>query len=304
MERALSDDLQRVVSEITVDDNRHVTLITEQGEVHADVSALEPVDTAIRRALVLWEGAELEVRLGGEIIDEQDTFEGNDLEDGARLDVRVCLRKTRNVNFRWPADYASFDRLHAEHIKTVVVGDSKTGKTSLIHGLSQIGGRFDNIDHVPTVFDNYESGPIDDDNGPPFFLDLWDTAGSEDYSRLRPLSYPDTVLFLVLFRLDEGPSLTVARERYLASELRAIEDSSRYPGRISALSILVGTRLPDQPMGLGRPAREAVSAILHEHPECFGYIECCLDREGIKYLQAELCVLLRAVQGGQKARRL
>ena len=36
--------------------------------------------------------------------------------------------------------------------------------------------------------------------GEPYTLGLFDTAGQEDYDRLRPLSYPQTDVFLVCFR--------------------------------------------------------------------------------------------------------
>ena len=61
--------------------------------------------------------------------------------------------------------------------------------------------------YVPTVFENYITYPVHPPTGKTVELALWDTAGQEEYDRLRPLSYPETDLIFVCFAIDCPNSL-------------------------------------------------------------------------------------------------
>ena len=49
--------------------------------------------------------------------------------------------------------------------------------------------------------------------GEPYTLGLFDTAGQEDYDRLRPLSYPQTDVFLVCFSVVSPSSFENVKEK-------------------------------------------------------------------------------------------
>ncbi len=57
----------------------------------------------------------------------------------------------------------------------------------------------------PTVFDNFVADIQLD--GKPVHLQLWDTAGQEEYERLRPLSYSKAHIILIAFSVDTPDSL-------------------------------------------------------------------------------------------------
>ena len=82
--------------------------------------------------------------------------------------------------------------------KIVVVGDAFVGKTCLVtaYGTNKFPEGY-----APTVADNYE-GQVEVD-GKLVNLTIWDTAGQNEFSDLRPLAYNCADVFVICFTLTD-----------------------------------------------------------------------------------------------------
>lgn len=116
-----------------------------------------------------------------------------------------------------------------KHVKCVVVGDEESDKTKLL--IAYTTGSSPG-EYVPTVFDNYKKTILFNDEE--IDLQLWDTSGQNDYVKLRPLSYPQTDIFIVTFSLVSPMSLQNVEDIWVP-EIREHCPNTPY--------ILVGTKL-------------------------------------------------------------
>jgi len=181
-----------------------------------------------------------------------------------------------------------------QDIKLMVVGDGSVGKTCLL--ISYTTNSFPG-EYVPTVFDNYNANAIVEGN--PVNLGLWDTAGSEEYDTLRPLSYPGTDVFLICFSLFSPESYDSVLKKWYKEITEHAPDTP---------IILVGTKLDL------RGKSEAISSlkennqepISSEKGEALGkkigakkYLECsALTQEGLAKVFEEAVKIILFPKGG------
>jgi len=97
-----------------------------------------------------------------------------------------------------------------QQMKTVVVGDGAVGKTCLLASFAT--AKFPK-EYVPTIFNN-QSVPVGVD-GRDVLLSIFDTAGQEDYDKMRPISYPGTDVFIVCYSVDMPASKANVLQKWL-----------------------------------------------------------------------------------------
>ncbi|KAI9204794.1 rho family small GTP binding protein cdc42 [Polychytrium aggregatum] len=188
-------------------------------------------------------------------------------------------------------------------MKCVVVGDGAVGKTCLL--ISYTTNKFPS-EYVPTVFDNYAVTVMIGNE--PYTLGLFDTAGQEDYDRLRPLSYPQTDVFLICFSVVSPASFENVKEKWHP------EVTHHCPG---VPCIIVGTQvdLRDDSATIEKLAKNRQRPITPEAGERLAkdlnavkYLECsALTQKGLKNVFDEAIIAALeppSKSGGKKKCRI
>jgi Ras-related C3 botulinum toxin substrate 1 len=161
-----------------------------------------------------------------------------------------------------------------QNIKCVVVGDGAVGKTCLL--ISYTTNAFPG-EYIPTVFDNYSANVMVD--GKPCQLGLWDTAGQEDYDRLRPLSYPQTDVFLICFSVISRSSFENVKTKWFPEVKHHVPEAPR---------LLVGTKKdlrndPNVTSQVTQLVTESEANDLAKQIDARKYVECsALTQENLK----------------------
>ncbi|KAL9654413.1 hypothetical protein ABK040_010440 [Willaertia magna] len=163
-------------------------------------------------------------------------------------------------------------------LKCVVVGDGAVGKTCML--ISYAEDKFPDK-YIPTVFENYSANVVYGNKT--INLTLWDTAGQEDYDKLRPLSYPDTNVFVIAFSVINRTSFENIRSKWYPEINLHARD---------APIILVGTKidLRDDSKEIEKLKKEGTQPVTRKEGEdlareigAYSFCECsALNRAGLK----------------------
>ena len=148
----------------------------------------------------------------------------------------------------------------AKELKLVAVGDGAVGKTSL---LMVLNGKPFPERYVPTIFENYTQAV--DIQGVPYKLHIWDTAGQDEYDRLRPLSYSGANAILLCFALDSKQSFVNLSERWIGEVKHYCKD---------AKIILIGTKADLRQTGNPNHVTDDEAKGFLAEQKCDAFIPC------------------------------
>lgn len=104
-------------------------------------------------------------------------------------------------------------------VKIVLVGDALTGKSGTL--ISYTTNSFPK-EYVPTIFENYSTDVRIDNRSVQVIL--FDSAGQTEYDKLRPLSYPQTDVFILMFSLNNRDSFDNIQQKWLPEIQRYVHE--------------------------------------------------------------------------------
>lgn len=148
------------------------------------------------------------------------------------------------------------------------------------------------------VFNNYSVRLLVDEK--PINLELYDTAGQEDFDNLRPLSYSDTNVFLVAYSISAPDSFSNITSRWMK------ELEKQAPG---VPFILVGTKMDTRDEAPSDKKDDFVSTdqgeILAKQVKAFSFVECsALKQTNLKKVFDEACRCVFEFQKAHNTKRL
>ena len=175
--------------------------------------------------------------------------------------------------------------------KVVLVGDAGCGKTSMLTVF--VGGVFPAEDAASTIFDtDVVDVEVDDET---IELAVWDTAGDQKYSTIRPLVYADADVVLVCYSVSDRKSLSNVVDIW-EPEVRRLcgggggggggGDGS---GRLEPVVVVVGTK-SDVRVDPARPSDGRMTSVTATEGKAVAkrvgaiwYVECsALRNDGVR----------------------
>jgi cell division control protein 42 len=176
--------------------------------------------------------------------------------------IGTCLHSIRAIEIETPTIF----RLRLEHRRANQHFDPSTRILGFIaqNSGSKLARSMNHIANIslPRIGDE------------PYTLGLFDTAGQEDYDRLRPLSYPQTDVFLVCFSVTSPASFENVREKWFP------EVHHHCPG-VPCLIVGTQTDLRDDTQVRDKLAKAKMSPVRKEDGERMAkelgavkYVEC------------------------------
>jgi len=143
-------------------------------------------------------------------------------------------------------------------------------------------------ENIPSVYGNcYLDVEVD---GEEITVCFWDTAGEEDYDRLRPLCYPTTDIFVITTSIINPASFENVRTKWVPEVNRT--------GYSDVAFLIVGTKLDlrEDEQTLESLEEKKLTPITYEQGVALakelgaiGYLECsALTGEGMEYVANEI----------------